>query len=398
MNRFLRSLLNRGRTWVKPRWFLISMILVYIAFEATYAYVRWFGNGRQFELEMILSERDVAIFFFVAAAGFLRGRANHPLYWADYGRWLARTPWRPPKPLPLGPVHLALSDLLFNLIVVLALDGSSFNLLCVPLLFLTGYLLVVCASLWRTGIHVYAYILAFGLGLVIRLWSNHWDAAAAAVILYLPASLGLRKSLLGFPWGRSMLPAVREPRPRSAARNDLHARLAQNGPKSLGWPFDSLRPGLPADSIHPRHGTLLSALLAWWIYVIAAPLEIEFQRGLLIMCLIAFPFAMAVVRLKHYTDSYHSPISPWGRLLTFRWIIPGYDKVVAAPLLAEAISWVALLCFIWDLQLEPLLVAPIGIACASLITLNMGPTLREWQHTGKHRLAPKYTTMTHFRL
>jgi hypothetical protein len=169
MIRLLYTLQNRARTWVRPSWFLTMMAATYVMFEAIYAY-DWRMHANRVDFQSLVSQRDVLMLAFTFAAGVLRGRANHPLFWVDYGRWLARTPWRMPKPLPLGPVHLAFMDVAFMAIVSVLLRGSPFSLLRVPLLFLIGYLAVACASMWVTGTRAYAYAIAFGLGLVIRQW------------------------------------------------------------------------------------------------------------------------------------------------------------------------------------------------------------------------------------
>jgi hypothetical protein len=303
-----------------------------------------------------------------------------------------------PKPLPLGPVHLALADVVFMAIVVTLQSDRWFSLLRVPLLFLTGYLAVMCAGLWSTGPRVNAYIIAFGLGLVIRLWEVAWAATAVAALLYPIAYIGLRQALAGFPWSKQVLLSARSSAVKLTMSTDLGQWVAQRQIRSLGWPFDLLRPNQPPAAIPWRDGTALSLLGGWWAYAIAAPLEPRAQQGVLYFILLIGAACMALIRLNRYTANYRPPINAWGRLITLRWIVPGYDKVLIAPILAFAIPWIAIGWFIEPKKLDPLLVAPIALAGVCMVVLNFGPTLHNWRHTGNHRIAPKYNSTTHLQL
>jgi hypothetical protein len=94
------------------------------------------------------------------------------------------------------------------------------------------------------------------------------------------------------------------------------------------------------------------------------------------------------------------PISFWGRLRTLRWIIPRYDVIYVAPLLAELIlvgtqlgagylfttnggmgnpanpmlDWLAIGC------------SSCGVAATFLVLLVMGPVLERWALSGAHRI------------
>ncbi|HEX3997820.1 MAG TPA: hypothetical protein VHX65_04660 [Pirellulales bacterium] len=398
MNRFWRILQNRVRTWIQPRLFLQLMALTYVISEGFMAYERWFDHLRPVDLEPIVACRDVLVLGFVFFAGVLRAKTNHPLFWIDYGRWLARSPWRLPKPLPMGPVHLAISDVVFNLIVMALLHDTAFNLVRVPLLFLIGYLGVACAGLWRTHVKAFAYILAFGLGFVARVWLNPWIAIEAAAVLYPVASMGLWRSLRKFPWSISIAPSELAAPIKLTMSIDLNQWMAQQRPKTLGWPFELLRPEYPETGIQPGDGMLLSLLLGWWLYAVTAQMEDIARRPLLYLALIIIPASMSVVRLQRYTYFCHSPINSWGRLFTLRWIIPGYDKVFVAPLLTAAVPGIVIVWIVKNPAVEPLAVVPVAIALASMAALNLGPTLHAWRYTGQHRMAPRYASATHLRL
>ncbi len=79
------------------------------------------------------------------------------------------------------------------------------------------------------------------------------------------------------------------------------------------------------------------------------------------------------------------PISLWGRVRTLRWIIPGYDQIFLAPLSIFVVETVADLA---RKHFDLLVVAPVSVFLTLLIAFNMGPTLRNWHTTGKHRMVP----------
>jgi hypothetical protein len=146
-------------------------------------------------------------------------------------------------------------------------------------------------------------------------------------------------------------------------------------------------------------GVVISLLLGWWVYAILdQPWGPEFRDVFSApLFLVGIPWTMAMVRVMRYCASYSPPINIWGRIFTLRWIIPGYDKVFVAPLLMMALTFLAG-GIMFELHLDPTVVAPIAISCASLICLNMGPSLLDWRHTGNHRIAPKFNPRLHLRL
>ena len=402
----IRFLSGRIRTWVWPSWFLAIFAAFYLGYEAMLAYLRWEHHFSRSDLREFFGQRDGCMLFLVTAAGALRAGSFHPLFWTDYGRWLARTPWRVSKPLPLRPVHLTVDDIIFLLLVVLLLHHPYFDVLRTPLLFLFGYFAVVCVSLWMTDSTVYAWALTFGFGLAVRFWMVPWAALAVEATLYPLALLGLRQSLTDFPWSKPELLFERRPglkhegsknRGKLGPSTDIGEWLAQKQPRSLGWPFDLLRPNQPPMRISWQAGIAVSLLFGWWTYaVLANPLDPEFRRMLQGAGLSLFPLVLAFVRTARYCMNYSPPISLMGRLLTMRWIVLGYDKVFVAPILILAIS----LCGIWlnRLGLDQTILVPVVVGSAMLAFLNVGPTFREWQHTANHRISPRYNSRTHLKL
>ena len=95
----------------------------------------------------------------------------------------------------------------------------------------------------------------------------------------------------------------------------------------------------------------------------------------------------SVGRFATYIWNYRPPISLWGRIWTGRWIIPGYDQMLAAPVCALIVG--VLLPFLLDYWgAPPEYFFPLSLTVVLLIVLEMGPSLNRWQLTGNHRIVP----------
>jgi hypothetical protein len=137
------------------------------------------------------------------------------------------------------------------------------------------------------------------------------------------------------------------------------------------------------------HGTLLSLLAGLYCHAILAalgPLIVPSLSMLFYLCMAQCVFS----RLWIYLQWHRPPISLWGRLWTLRWIIPGFDTVLVAPLMASlaAIAVPVALRFA-GVELEYSI--PVSLSLVLWITLNTRPTLEEWVLTGNHRIVPALT-------
>src|SRR5262249_26299220 len=154
----------------------------------------------------------------------------------------------------------------------------------------------------------------------------------------------------------------------------------------LGWPFDCIRPRDVAASISYRDGLMLSLLAGWWVFVVfqrvGSPARVGGDLVLGFIC----RFARAG-RIGTYCWGYAPPISLWGRIFTLRWVIPGYDYVFLAPLLAAGVTGAGISVQpLWKAPVE--IAAPVTLALMFIVTLTSAPTPERWRLTGKHRLSP----------
>jgi hypothetical protein len=316
--------------------------------------------------------------FFAAIYGMYRALAFHPVANPRYRAWLAATPWTSRKPLPAGPPHLVAQDVvLVGLALALGWWTAGPKALAVPLLFLAGYLVPLALELAGTGEGLYAYAVGFGLGLVVRLLPDLPLALAAAAATYLVAYAGLRQSLRNFPWERPDAP------PKPAVRD------IQVGVDPLGWPFARLGPKF-ADGrpMSLRNALLTSLLVGWWFHALAALPWDPGDRASLLFAGVCLAAGLApLFRLIAYLPGYAPPISLLGRLATGRWLIPGYDQVFVAPLLAAWIGF-SLPWFLVSAGLDSLVAMPLTLGLTLFVVLAMGPDRKTWRLTGHHRIVP----------
>ena len=102
----------------------------------------------------------------------------------------------------------------------------------------------------------------------------------------------------------------------------------------------------------------------------------------------------AGARLIRYLNGYAPPLSLLGRLGTGRLIIPAYDQVFVAPLLAMVVAGAAYVLSGLPLRAAapvlawlhaPQWTAPITFALVAFIIASGRPSLRHWRLCGGHR-------------
>jgi hypothetical protein len=314
------------------------------------------------------------------AYGVYRAVRFHPAARAGYAAWLAQTPWTPAKPLPDGPVLLAWQDIPVLALLIgpawLALGPEAWPL--VPA-FALAYLFTLAVLVHKAGERAAAYLTWFGIGGMVLL--AHLPAAVLAVAAgtYAVAAVGFRRSLERFPW----LPG-----------DDEKARLQAFVAQGLQWPFDRLAPLAPPPLLRSWEGPVCGLLAAWGLFAVGFELDrlppnirgekmsglVEYSPAL-VLCL------AAALRVGIYMYTHLPPISLLGRLATGRLIIPRYDVIFVAPLLAMVASPAGLFAF-QEVWLPGYAGSAIGAGLAVGILLTAGPDRVRWQLTAPCRLVP----------
>ncbi|HEV3385800.1 MAG TPA: hypothetical protein VG097_13370 [Gemmata sp.] len=350
---------------VVPLWGLVTVGAFFLMMEAYYLILEWrlripydsFPDDGMFAHLICLVTAVYALY---------RVRAFHPALRSSYRNWLSLTPWTVKKPLPLGPIHLVWQDVfLLGITVGFCWPRAEIGSLEVVKAFLGCYLASLCVVHVLTGQKAWAYPVAFGLGFMILFVRSPLFFAFAGVT-YVVALFGLRASLSRFPWHEELrfqkMPGV------------------MTDSISLGWPFGRLGPS------HSKKFKLsdvfLTGLLAGWaVFVILSSIrKFEDGRGI-----VPFVFLGVFGRILIYCHSYVPPLSLWGRIALGRLIIPGYDKVFIAPLLALFVFIIATTLHQW-IGVTQIIDISIGVTAYWWILFGMGPSLNDWRLTGNHRI------------
>lgn len=327
-----------------------------------------------------------------------RASRGNPYFSPGYRSWLATTPWSIDKPLPFGPIELDWPDVvvLVGLMALNAVNPGHESAKILALFFFFHGLSLI-PSIYGAANHVPAYSALFGLGLMARLWPRPWASALTGAVVYLIVYDGLRLTLARFP------------RPEDVKAGEQALKFdPETAP--CGWPYDRLlrepeqapggrharSGGISADGLEkiPRHvfGGVLdylmwSLLLGWWLSCLGPLLAAKDRYSSFLLVVGAgVTVGSLILRTGIYAGAYLTPITLWGRIRTFRWIIPGYDVVLLAPL---AIPLVALATFVGCVKLDApwQAAAPTAIGATLFIALAMPPGLRRWRLVGRHRMA-----------
>jgi hypothetical protein len=367
----IRRVLSWLRVVLPPGWWVVVFLLLYACTEGPVLYFE-----RQVGRPIDLSFRPGRLWLIAGTAllAFYRVAAFHPFFRRDYFRWLKSTPWTVDKPLPMGPVELVPQDALgvggLMLLSAIQPQTDSIELLDV---FLFAHCLGIITTFWKTGVPGFGYVSTLLLGFVPRLWKDPWLDLGVLAAAYLLVHEGLWRSLARFPWAAEGY----------SGEQDANVRQEEQFGPPCGWPYDRfLRDVKMATAIGRTDAVLISMLVGWWVYALEDWAPAWFQPQSVIPIL--FQFTM-VGRGFRYFQGYAPPISLSGRILTFRWIIPGYDRaLVAFALLILAFPAVVTLGILLGVTARQGL--PVIAAVMVLITLITPPTLRNWRLTGGHRL------------
>jgi len=391
-----RDLVSWLRRVAPPEWCIALLLLVCGLFELVYLWLCWLGNWQIAVGTDIFYGRDALCLLAAFFLGLFRISAFHPQFDPDYCNWLWLSPWRDHKPLPKGPLHLTLQDV----VLVLGIGGLMYHhnhlpLLFLPLAFLFGYYLALMMSLMWVDLPWLAYALSFITGGTV-LAANHSLVLGVefAAAEYLFAWFCVRYTLRTFPWSaRATEWRKQAARNRKGLMNGQRAALTQtvdlaNPELEAPWPYNRLHPRAPATIISRADRVAIVLLFSWWVFVMfslvrdkqaAISTGATFYMSVLFMCLIG--------RLSIYLIPCHPPIGLWGRLCTFRWIIPGYDHVFLTPAATLGMA-IGTPLALWELGLPPIVILSLSFIPVLGTTLLGGPRLSRWLLTSHARLSP----------
>jgi hypothetical protein len=312
----------------------------------------------------------------------------HPACNSAYAAWLKTSPWTPQKPLPLGPVHPVWQDVVVLGAMTLFAQWYAHVDPALPVIvFGLVYLFAMTLLLAVTRTWIPCLLLGFIWPAPALPMMRGWPtlgilAALVAVIWY-----GHRKSLHAFPWKRTELnrPESRGANQRkSIGEIEIRVDGLSNTPAvrnpNLGWPFLWLSPKFECNSVSSSTSFFVSALIGWWTYCAIVGFEIPSSPAAILL----FAAMAAMVRFAIYCSGLGPSFNLWGRLVTGRIIVPGFDQFVVTPLLVLALAIAGGVAIRHSASCYPMASAcVVGLICFAL--LAGGPTMRKWMLTGQHR-------------
>jgi hypothetical protein len=366
----IRRVLSGFRVVAPPGWPVILFLLVFAATEGPILYLE-----RQVGQPLPLPFRPGRWCLFGGAVLVARYRvvAFHPFFRDDYLRWLKSTPWTVGKPLPVGPVELVPQDVVaVGGLMLLSLVQPETESIEVLNAFLFAHQLGVVSTFWKTGVPGFGYVGLLLLGFVPRLWESPWVDLGVLAATYLLVHEGLWRSLTRFPWATEGY---------SSERNPALRQEQEFGP-ACGWPYDRLlRDVKMARWIGRCDALLISMLVGWWAFALADWISTRFE----FMTVLLLAQILVTYRGGQFFRGYAPPISLGGRITTFRWIIPGYDRALLVFPLA-LLAFITVMLVGASLGVEPHRCMPVVAGLVVFITLSTPPSLRNWRLTGRHRL------------
>jgi len=382
---------------------VVICVMLYAGLEAFHLSLRLqygeFPEVEQMNRIRILSAMSLVVVAHSFAYGAYRVAWFHPAWNDGYRAFLLLTPWTPEKSLPFGPVYLVWQDLVVLLVFLLAAMWHPFvGPLAVVFAFVFGYVLALMQAFLKGQLWAHAYLMIFGFGLLVRVFKDPVAVGTTLACLLLVGLHGLKLSLI-----RLRQDADKLDTPQGLRRSETSATQRKREVQR-GWPFVALQSRRPELSITYSHGIVISLLAGWCAYAALAVLfehysqspvpapqssqkhPISGLREFAAFVLLALAFGSAVSRLVGYLIGHRSPISLWDRVRTGRWLIPSYDRVLVAPLVALLVAAGTVCATIfWNINFVYSI--PAAVTAVLFVILKMGPSVAEWQLTSECRIS-----------
>ncbi len=380
--------LVRFRQVAPPTWAVVTFLVIYMIGEGPLWYFEW-------KLGRIDASHRFGRFLLILASillGLYRATVCHPYFRLGYLGWLRSTPWTVKKPLPLGPVELIPQDALALAgLILLGTHLPDFTSFYIINTFLLTHILILSATFWRTQVPVFGYCAFFFLGFVPQFWQRPWVDFLLLAGIYLFVHQGLWRAFTLFPWATpgalvdfALLMMGEITTDPSLALSDTKDRVIV---PLCGWPFNRLHRDIRrAGGVNRVDAILGTMLAAWWLWSLMSLIDDPRDRlACFVIATIVANIVSPSTRLLIYLPGYQSPISLWGRIWTFRWIIPGYDQVFVGPI-CSLLGGFMTLYLLRSLWIPAEVKFSLAAGVAVLLSLITPPSLRRWRLIGQHRL------------
>ena len=299
-----------------------------------------------------------------------------PLFRSGYGQWLTLSPWTFEKPLPMGPVHLTWVDsfVIGSLTSLVYFDGIL-NPTWPAIAFLSVQTVLLAIStllIEESKPFSYVFVGIILLPFTVFPFRNHLIALLVLVILYTMTYASYRMILKNFPWNTSFW--------KSDPIKKLRKQAIEN--RVIGFPHRIFNAKDSLPSLSFTEAIICSLLITWYLHIIRWLINEPYDLTLFFMAAILLSFFRL---LAYVCPCYGPPISLWGRICKFRFIIPGYDKIFLAPICIIAAS-IILPCSLATIGIGKTWGIEISVFVLLLLAFSFPPSLKKWRLTGKYRM------------
>jgi len=386
MLRRIRAILPTPWLEFQAAFWMVALLGAVLFVLGKVAVFSWLGDGLG---KFLLGFGPISMLVMFGGA---RPIMHHPAFRDSYAGWLRLTPWNPSMPLPFAGPAWAWPDftILFSAfalgLINEALDthnvfkpGLLVMLYVHPYLLVSAFTLLIVRSRAIGLLMLFLYPLLF----VALFWSGLSYILAFGLILL--SIYGQRISFKQFPWDEKP-----EAKLRSEMAFEADSDQQRPSPTSIMLPVPYLISLFPLRPRRFRTSFLILTplLFAWWTGVVAwlakasdritvgdegAEMVEQLQRnGAFIV------FAVAVVRILRFEIGTRSPLNIFGRIATFRFIIPSHDKKYLPSLLG--------LAFFMPLRdIQPFELFLTIYLIAVWLILLLPPSYESWVLTGNYR-------------
>lgn len=372
---------------VWPPWVLVVLFtFTYGMSSAFFWFVQRVVEPMSFaDMPEVVRVRAVIIGAAAVVFAFYRVLRFHPGCSQAYADWLKLSPWEPQKPLPLGPVLPVWQDAVtIGALSGIAVVHAHVNPQLPLVAFVGTYLGVMSVVLLSTRQWPVCIALGFLWPALLLPDLNFFGVESLMAVIAIVVFVGYRHSLTSFPW----IPVVSIKRmSASTLQTEINFDAAgepedQRQLAKAGWPYWVLSAKYRRQSITTRNGAVISAMATWLCYCLIKSTGAKSQPELAV----AVVLVAAVVRTTVYLVDARPPFNILGRLRTGRIVVPGFDQVFLAPILAGSVATLADLVVRFSGDWFPMTEAGVVGMCLCIL-LNTGPSLKTWMLTGQNRLA-----------
>jgi hypothetical protein len=378
-----------------PPFLLVAIFAcVYVAFNIGIWFI-W--RDMTYAANYRVSQDAQAFAIIIGAAASLHALCRlarfHPVCNFSYASWLALSPWTATKPLPLGPIHPVWQDIAVIAILVALARWHAHIDPALPL-FAFGLTYLIGLTLLLVATRTWPSFFAMGFLWPSLALTNGKSLPVALIfaVMILVLWHGTCKSLWGFPWrqeNRTHPGLAKAPNPKSMGQVEIRIEdvNAMGTSSTVGWSFAQLSPKARFKSVSTSTGLWVSLLIGWWAYCLIVGSGMESAPGMILV----FGLFGALVRVGIYWGGLAPSFSFRSRLVSGRLIVPGFDQIFIAPLMAVAVAVVGGVVIRRSGSLYPE-AHSVFITLILFVLLAGGPTMRNWVLTGEHRFLPRFAS------